>query len=270
MCLILFAYRCHPRYELVVAANRDEYYDRATAPLAFWDDAPNILAGRDLKEGGTWLGITRGGRFAAITNYRDPGQFMPAAPSRGQLVSDFLRSGEPASAYLARLMPLANTYNGFNLLLGDGGELHYFSNRANRPPQSLAPGLYGLSNHLLDTPWPKLARGREALRDLLISESGFTPTDLMRLLCDRAPAPESEVPRTGLTLDWEIRLSPIFIATPEYGTRSSTVMVVDQHRRVYFAEQNWINFSQSEYRLLWPTIGETPRKATWAGRATDE
>lgn len=265
MCLILFAYRCHPRYELVVAANRDEYYDRATAPLAFWGEAPDVLAGRDLKEGGTWLGITRGGRFAAITNYRDPTHFMSAAPSRGRLVSDFLRSGESASAYLARLMPLANTYNGFNLLLGDGGALHYFSNRANRPPQLLAPGVYGLSNHLLDTPWPKLARGREALRDLLISEAGFTSADLMHLLGDRTPAPEAEVPRTGLTLEWEIRLSPIFIAASEYGTRSSTVMLVDQHRRVHMAEQNWVNFSQSEYRLSWPTAGEISRKAAWAG-----
>lgn len=265
MCLILFAYRCHPRYELVMAANRDEYYERATAPLAFWDDAPDILAGRDLKEGGTWFGITRGGRFAAITNYRDPAHFASAAPSRGKLVSDYLRSEESTDVFLARLMPFAGAYNGFNLLLGDGGELYYFSNRADRPPQSLAPGLYGLSNHLLDTPWPKLARGREALRDLLISESGFAPADLMQLLGDRTPAPESEVPRTGLTLEWEIRLSPIFITAPDYGTRSSTVMVVDEHRQVYVAEQNWMNFSQREYRLLWPTIGGLPHKATWAG-----
>jgi len=270
MCLILFAYRCHPRYELVLAANRDEYYDRATAPLGVWDDAPDILAGRDLQEGGTWLGITRGGRFAAITNYRDPTDFKPGAPSRGKLVSDYLRGGEPAEAYLARLRPFADAYNGFNLLLGEAGSLHYFSNRSGRPPEALKPGVYGLSNHLLDTPWPKLARGREALRDLIIAEGGFTQTDLMRLLGDRAPAPESEVPRTGLTLEWEIRLSPTFIAAPEYGTRSSTVLLVDEYRRVYISEQNWINFSYCEYRLLWPAIGDPPRTTTRTGSVADE
>ena len=137
MCLILIAYRCYPGIALLVAANRDEFHDRPTAPLAFWDDAPQVLAGRDLQHGGTWLGVTQSGRFAALTNYRDPRQVRPDAPSRGQLVSAYLQGAEPALDYLARLATQSSAYNGFNLLLGDAAGLHYYSNRG-AAPQTLS------------------------------------------------------------------------------------------------------------------------------------
>jgi uncharacterized protein with NRDE domain len=252
MCLILIAYRTHPRYDLLVAANRDEFHDRPTAPLAFWDDSPQVLAGRDLKEGGTWLGITRAGRFAALTNYRDPSRVLPNAPSRGRLVSDYLQGAESAHHYLDRLMARADGYNGFNLLLGDAEGLYYCSNRAGGV-RALPPGLYGLSNHLLDTPWPKLERGRRALGRLLDHGSDPTPEALLDMLADRTPAPDAELPHTGVPLEWERWLSPIFIDAPGYGTRSSTVLLADGGGRARMVETTWADASQREFRLSWPS-----------------
>ncbi|MFO1372855.1 MAG: NRDE family protein [Candidatus Competibacteraceae bacterium] len=254
MCLILIAYQSHPHYRLLIAGNRDEFHERPTAPLAFWDDAPDVLAGRDLKEGGTWMGITRTGRFAAITNYRDPARLLPHAPSRGRLVSDYLRGAEPARAYLDRLLPRFADYNGFNLLLGDAEGLLYYSNYTDQPPLALAPGLYGLSNHLLDTPWPKLERGRRGLQQLLGSESGPTATGLLRVLEDRTMAPDAALPDTGVPLEWERWLSPIFIATPSYGTRSSTALLIDQYHEVQILEKTWADGSVREFRLRWPFV----------------
>ena len=162
MCLILFAHRVHPAYPLVVAANRDEWFRRPTAPAAFWPDAPEVFAGRDLEQRGTWLGVTRRGRFAALTNYRDPGSNRPDAPSRGALVSAFLRSQAPPMAYLERLRDESARYNGFSLLAGDRDTLGYFSNREGEI-RELAPGLYGLSNSLLDVAWPKVESGKSRL-----------------------------------------------------------------------------------------------------------
>lgn len=250
MCLILIAHRCHPRYEFVVAANRDEYYDRPTASLAFWDDTPQVLAGRDLKEGGTWMGVTRTGRFAAITNYRDPSRILSGAPSRGHLVSAYLQGVESAGAYLERLVPQAGRYNGFNLLLGDAAGLYYYSNRAGAP-QSLPPGLYGLSNHVLDTPWPKVRRGVSVLREVLDLRSDRLPDGLLRLLADRTLASDAELPQTGVPLEWERWLSPIFIVAPGYGTRSSTVLTVESgHARMI--ELTWADASRREFQLNWP------------------
>lgn len=251
MCLILIAYRCHPGYPLLIAANRDEFHDRPTAPLAFWDDAPHLMAGRDLKEGGTWLGMTRAGRFAALTNYRDPARTLPNAPSRGRLVSDYLQGGEPARVYLDRLAPRASAYNGFNLLLGDEEGLHYYANHASEP-HVLEPGLYGLSNHLLDTPWPKLKRSRLLLRQLLDRQPNPTPDDLLQLLVDRTPAPDAELPRTGVPLEWERWLSPIFITAPGYGTRSSTVLLVDDRGCARLVEVTWPEASRREFQVDWP------------------
>lgn len=251
MCLILLAYRVHPAYELLVAANRDEFHDRPTAPLAFWDDHPNVLAGRDLQAGGTWMGITRAGRFAALTNYRDPQHVRPGAPSRGQLVSAYLQGGEPASAYLENLLPRAAAYNGFNLLLGDETGLYYYSNYADgwRP---LPPGIHGLSNHLLDTPWPKLARGRRVLRQALEPTAEPRPDALLAILTDRAPAPDAELPATGVPLEWERWLSPIFIDAPGYGTRSSTILMVGRDGRTRMIETTWADAGRREFELAWP------------------
>ena len=260
MCLILIAYGAHPDYELLVAANRDEFHDRPTASLAFWKDSPQVLAGRDLKEGGTWLGVTRAGRFAALTNYRDPRSVRPNAPSRGHLVSDYLQGVEPARGYLDRLTSRAAAYNGFNLLLGDETGLYYYSNRTSGI-RALPPGVYGLSNHLLDTPWPKLERGRHGLRRAL--EHGFDPTPdaLLHLLTDRAPAPDAELPDTGVPLEWERWLSPIFIDAPGYGTRSSTVLMADSGGRARIVEMTWADANRREFLLDWPPLGCARRDA---------
>jgi uncharacterized protein with NRDE domain len=251
MCLILIAYHAHPGYKLVVAANRDEFYERPTAPLAFWDDAPEVLAGRDLKAGGTWLGITRNGHFAALTNYRDPSRVLPDAPSRGQLVGTYLREVESARAALERLAAQAGAYNGFNLLLGDGEGLFYYSNLTGGY-RALKPGLHGLSNHLLDTGWPKLRRGLAKLREVLDQRSNPDPDDLLSLLTDRTPAPDNELPNTGVPLEWERWLSPMFIEAPGYGTRSSTVLLVSDAGCARMVEMTWADGCRREFHLDWP------------------
>lgn len=235
MCLILFAWRRHPDYPLILAANRDEFYERPTAPAAFWEDARGLLAGRDLREGGTWLGVTRRGRFAALTNYRDPAALKEAAPSRGGLVSGYLRGRLSPSSYLRRLRPGAARYNGFGLLAGNPDELHYFSNRGDSA--AVPPGIHGMSNHLLDTPWPKVERGMQALEGLLEREKKPSTVSLLDLLADRSRPPDERLPATGVGLEWERVLSPLFIESPLYGTRSSTVLIIDRRGRVTFVER---------------------------------
>lgn len=236
MCLILLAWQAHPDYPLVVAANRDEYYSRRTAAADFWNDAPDVLAGRDLEAGGTWLGVTRSGRFAALTNYRDPARNKTGAPSRGELARRFLADGQTAENYLSELESCAHRYNGFNLVFGDLDGLWCFSN-CGEGEQALAPGVYGLSNHLLDTPWPKVARGKSALNGALQA----LPDEalLFALLRDDSIAPDEALPRTGVSLEWERLLSAAFIHSPQYGTRSATVLLRDRSGRVRFIEQGF-------------------------------
>ena len=235
MCLILFAWEMHENFPLVLAANRDEFYERPSAAATFWEDAPDLLAGRDLGEGGTWLGITRAGRFAALTNYRDPAALKIGAPSRGRLVSDYLRGRESPEAYLNRIKQDADHFNGFSLLVGDPAGLFYFSNRD--ALQRLKPGIYGLSNRLLDTPWPKIERGKTAFLALLKEKKGFSPETLFDLLTDRTRPADDRLPDTGVGLTWERILSPLFIESPAYGTRSSTVLLMDRRGNVTFAER---------------------------------
>lgn len=234
MCLILFAWKMHESFPLVLAANRDEFYERPSAPAAFWEDAPDLLAGRDLRDGGTWLGITRTGRFAALTNYRDPASLKIGAPSRGKLVSDYLRGRQTPLAYLNRIKHDADHFNGFSLLVGDPAGLYFFSNRGTR--QRLKPGIYGLSNHLLDTRWPKVERGKTALQALL-KQNSLSPEPLLALLTDRTQPPDDSLPNTGIGLEWERVLSPLFIKSTVYGTRSSTVLLIDRSGRVTFTER---------------------------------
>lgn len=250
MCLILISYRSHQYYPLLVAANRDEFFGRPTAPLAFWDDAPQVLAGRDLQQGGTWMGVTQTGRFAAITNYRDSARAPLGAPSRGWLVSNFLRGNESAHTYLDQLISNASCYNGFNLVLGDTDGLFYYSNRADKL-RTLTPGVYGLSNHLLDTPWPKLERSRHMLLRLLDRQREIDSRELLALLMDRTCSPDSELPHTGVPLEWERWLSAIFVDAPDYGTRSSTTLMVNKNQ-AHMLEITWTNASQREFWLNWP------------------
>jgi uncharacterized protein with NRDE domain len=235
MCLILLSYKMHPFYPLILAANRDEFYDRPTMPAGFWEDRPDVLAGKDLKEGGTWLGITRKGRMAALTNYRDPFSLKLNAPSRGWLIKDFLCGQEAADLYLERLAGQADRYNGFSIILGDPSRLYYFSNRNGLA--LLSPGLYGLSNRLLDTAWPKVQRGKENLSSLLSQRERPAPEDLFALLADQSKPDDHELPDTGIGLEWERILSSIFISSPVYGTRSSSLLMIDQRRRITFMER---------------------------------
>lgn len=238
MCLILFAYQMRPDYPLVLAANRDEFYSRPTAPLGFWPDLPAILAGRDLKARGTWMGIAAGGRWAAITNYRDPAALKADAPSRGRLVVDFLAGSRPPRAYLEQLRPQSRGYNGFNLLVGDRAGLFFFSNRNGRI-RRLRPGLYGLSNHLLDTPWPKVAKGKHRLQRLVAAKGPIAAEAVFELLGDRTPAPLGCLPTTGVGPEWEQRLSPLFITSRDYGTRSSSLLLVDREGGLMITERTY-------------------------------
>lgn len=267
MCLLVFSLRRHAEIPLIFAGNRDEFRGRPAKPAHFWPEHPDLLAGRDLEAGGTWLGVTRGGRFATVTNYREPGERRPDARSRGDLVVDFLTGSDPAESYLTKLQDRADDYNGFNLILGTPDELYYFSNRGARenggvadPDRSgetakrvsggestvgspgriheLEPGVYGLSNEQLDTPWPKVRRAK-SLFHKAIGEYGAAPEPLLEMLADRERAQDGELPSTGLTQEWERALSSIFISGKEYGTRASTVVLWHRDGGVTFVERSF-------------------------------
>lgn len=235
MCLIVLAVEAHPQYELVVAANRDEFYSRPTAPASFWPEARGVLAGRDLQAGGTWLGVTKAGRFAALTNVREPGRHRVDAPSRGRLVARFLAGRETPEEFAASLAEEGSVYNGFSLILGIRGELWHVSNRGGRPAR-LLPGVHGLSNALLDEPWPKVEKGKRALSAALSDDGPIKPGVLLDLLSDREIASEGSLPHTGVGLEAEKALSPIFTRTDQYGTRCSTVLLLDRTGRALFVE----------------------------------
>ncbi len=236
MCSIFFAYKSHPKFKLIVAANRDEFYERPTSKAGFWEDSPYILAGRDLKNNGTWLGVTTTGRFAAVTNYRDPfGE--TGNRSRGLLLSEYLKSEDSPENFLSKVEDNAKNYRGFNLLLGNSDSLFYYSNRRN-DIKKLTSGVYGLSNHLLDSPWRKVEKGKEALKALLVTND-VTKENLFSFLADQSRANDSELPDTGIGLEMERVLSPIFIITPNYGTRSSTVVLMGENKDIDFAERTF-------------------------------
>ncbi len=239
MCTLLFAWQVDPARPLIVAANRDEFYARPTAAATTWprdgEDGPEIVAGRDLLAGGTWLGVTREGRFAALTNVREPSVPTPEhAPSRGGLVAEFLRGRASPAAYIAGLRP--DTFAGFNLIVGDAESLWYLSNRSG-PARVLEPGVYGVSNAALDTPWPKVRRGRENLARL-VAAGEATSAALLALLADRAPAPDAELPDTGVGLAMERVLSPLFLVSAGYGTCSSTALAIHRDGTVEFHERS--------------------------------
>lgn len=239
MCLLLLSYDMHPDYRLVLAANRDEFYDRPTRPLSFWEDAPNILAGRDLKCHGTWLALTRKGRISAVTNFREQVVQKENAPSRGHLVSGFGAWKESPKKYLEHIETIGRAYNGFNLLAGDRSGIYYYSNRG-KGIRKIAPGIYGVSNHLLDTPWPKVEKGKADLKALIAGKSDIHPEDIFSLLGDRSIPPDDRLPDTGVGIDWERILSPLFITSDIYGTRSSSVILEERSGKVTFWERTFI------------------------------
>jgi len=234
--LILIAWRVHPEHPCVLAANRDEFHARPAAAAQWWVDKPQILAGRDLSAGGTWLGMTRTGRLAALTNYRDQTRPRTDAPSRGALVTTILESGYSVADGLAYLREVGSAYNGFNLIFTDGEQLGVYESVLGQG-RILGPGVYGLSNHLLDTPWPKVRNAKSFLAAALADLTDEKP--LLALLRDDRPAPDDELPRTGLSRDWERLLSSAFIRAPDYGTRSSTVVRIDRSGRACFDEWGW-------------------------------
>ena len=236
MCLIVLAWQVHPDYPLVVAANRDEFFARPAAPASFWTDQPDVLAGRDLDAGGSWLGVTRRGRFAALTNYREGSQPRPEAPSRGALVADFLCGKDDPQGYLEALAERGGQYNGFNLFVGDGQHLGYYSNRG-AGWRALEPGIYGLSNHLIDTPWPKLAAAKTAFTAALAQLP--TTTAFFELLADRELVADAHLPETGVTIEWERILSAVFVASPAYGTRASTLLTLARSGQVTLTERSF-------------------------------
>jgi uncharacterized protein with NRDE domain len=234
MCLIVIAWRARADLPLVVAANRDEWRERAAERASWWPDHPELLAGRDLQAGGTWMGITRGGRFAAVTNFRDPSDKRSTAKSRGMLVTDFLLGSDTPARFLSNLSPQAREYNGFNLILGDGASLLYYGSRDNEP-RAIEPGIHGLSNHLLDEPWPKVVRGRKRMEEAL-AQSDPAPM-LFDMLSDAESAPDQELPNTGIGLAWERRLAAALITGQGYGTRASTVLTLSASGDVALEER---------------------------------
>lgn len=243
MCLIVVAHRMHSDYPLVLAANRDEYFSRPTVAAAFWSHAPQVLAGRDLQGGGTWLGITRQGRWAALTNVREP-DAMSAGRSRGLLVSGFLRGHDGPQGYMERIARWGHRFAGFNLLAGDGRELVSYSNR-DSGVRHLSPGCYGLSNRLLDTPWPKVKQAKEHMQKLLM-QPDFCPERLWEMLADRQMPDFDELPETGVDPTLERALGAIFVQLPGYGTRCSTLLVLGRDGQVHFYERRFDSIGKIE------------------------
>jgi uncharacterized protein with NRDE domain len=224
MCLIVVAWRQHPRWSLVLAANRDEFYARPSTALAPWPDRADIFAGRDLEAGGTWMGVQTSGRFAAVTNVRDPRDLAPRPASRGALVADFLRGDEAPEVFARRASAERERYKGFNLLLGDARALWYVGSR-HPEPIALTPGIHGLSNATLDTPWPKVEHGKAVMRDALARPEHLEAI-VLEGMADHRQAADAALPDTGVGLVWERALSPAFIATENYGTRATTLLSV--------------------------------------------
>jgi uncharacterized protein with NRDE domain len=218
MCLIIIAYKVHPKYPLILISNRDEFYDRPTAPAQFWKEHPMLLAGKDLKYGGTWLGITKKGRIGTLTNFRSLSDKKEKAPSRGILLRNLLTSQNPLKKDLGEITNNSKKHNGFNLIAGDTSELFWFSNRGNGA-QKLGAGIYGLSNHLLDTPWPKVIKGKERLKEAISEPKNLSTEVLFKILADTTQAEESKLPKTGMSLEWEKALSSLKHPNTEPGVQ---------------------------------------------------
>lgn len=248
MCLILFSYKQHAQYPLILAANRDEHYERPTAQAMPWTGHPTIIGGRDLKVGGTWLGMTRSGRWAALTNVRDKQEVQMSDSSsyrsRGELVGDYLKNEVSPLSYLQQIRSNDNDYRGYNLLLGDSDSLSTYSNRT-KVIETIAPGIFGLSNAYLDAPWPKVMQGKEGLKNICnnpeISDEEQLTQQLFQLLRHSKVADDKYLPRTGVSLEWERTLSPLFIKSTNYGTCSSSILIIDRNGMMTFTERSYLD-----------------------------
>ncbi|MCY7293958.1 NRDE family protein [Alteromonas sp. a30] len=238
MCILFLAVNQHPRYPLIIAANRDEFYARPTAASQFWEDSPDVLAGRDLEAGGTWMGMNKNGRLAALTNIRAPSPPRIETRTRGELISNFLNSATAAQDYARILYKSFNRYRGYNLLFGHWDNLRVYNNHLNRI-DNVKDGYYGLSNAWLDSPWPKIESGKANLEQICSTSDEIYHEDLFDLLRDETKAPEAELPQTGIPSEHEKQLSSIFINIPDYGTRSSTVLTVNEMGHVNWFERTF-------------------------------
>ncbi|PID25092.1 NRDE family protein [Sporosarcina sp. P7] len=238
MCLLAFQLQSHPKYQLVMMANRDEAYARPTARANFWSDHPDILAGRDLEQMGTWLGINTQGKVAALTNYRDFTLPQTGKLSRGHIVSSYLQSSLSAQDYMEQLHTNREDYAGCNVLAGSAKEMFYYSN-IEQSIQHLPNGTHGLSNALLNTPWPKVDKTKALLADYLQQTETIDPNILFGMMQRAEPFPIEQLPDTGVGEDLERLLSSIFIASKDYGTRCTTVLTIDREDRVEFEERTY-------------------------------
>lgn len=251
MCLAVLASAVLPDWPLIVVANRDEFHNRPAAVMQPWSQTPTLLAGRDLQAGGTWLGLTTTGRFALLTNYRDPSQQKNLAPSRGKLVEGFLKDSLSAPAYLKQIESAAPAYNGFNLVVDDGKSLYWASNQAQPFCTPIAPGVHGLSNALLDTPWPKTQKSVAAVATLLEQDKTPDPMALMAVLWDQSPVPDEALPNTGLEISRERLLAKPFIVSPSYGTRCTTVVLRHRDGSQWVSEHSFNAAGQCTQRQSW-------------------
>ncbi len=238
MCLIAFAYNIHPVYRLILISNRDEFYNRPTLPLGFWKNYPDIIAGKDLKGNGTWMGITQNGLFSAVTNLRDPTALHENATSRGLLVKNFLCNKILPKLYLQKIKKNKKNYNPFNILIGNKKDFYYYSNIQDKIIK-LSPGLYGLSNHLLDTPWPKVLNIKKKLKEIIYLEKESDPEILFNILENRSFYPQKKLPNTGIGCELERLLSPIFVVSKDYGTRCSSIVFIKHSGRITIMERTY-------------------------------
>jgi len=259
MCLAVIALNAHAQFPLIIIANRDEYHERPTAAAQVWATHQNVLAGRDLRAGGTWLGLSANGKIGLLTNYREPGNQNPAAPSRGALVSNFISQSLDAKRYAQSVYPGAQLFNGFNLLLADASGVLYLSNRAPQIQANLTNGVHGLSNATLNIPWPKVDRTQTAVRELLTEKLPPTPDALFEIFRDAKPANIDALPQTGLTAERELKLSSPFILDDVYGTRCSTLIMADRSGMIYFEERTFNPQASMTAQCKWNLDTRTQR-----------
>lgn len=255
MCLINFHLNEHPNYKLIVVANRDESYARPTAPANFWKDHPDILAGRDLLGMGTWLGVTKQGRFAALTNFRDFNQQpnVDTKITRGEIVKSYLESDLSPQSYLEKIHQHKDHYEGFNVIVGNINQLFYYNN-IEMKIKEVHNGTHGLSNHMLNTPWPKVTKSKQKFEEYIMDHRVIGANDLLDIFSDNEFAADDMLPNTGVGLDLERQLSPLFIKTPNYGTRCSTVLFIDHDNYLTLVERtyqngNFVRDSRHSFRI---------------------
>lgn len=241
MCIVNFHFQDHPMYKLIVVANRDEYYERPTKSAHFWEDEPNILAGRDLQQKGTWLGISKEGRFAAITNYRDPSMPETGRYSRGEIIRKYLTRDIEPESFMNKLSKSRTNYGGYNIIFGDQNRLFHYNNILDES-KIIDVGTHSVSNHSLNTPWPKVLKGKNNLQEYVQShQEKVHIDDLFQIVADRSMAKDAELPHTGVGIEMERLLSPLFIKMENYGTMSSTILLIDKEDQVTFVERTFLD-----------------------------